>query len=123
MSHEITESDSLFVTRRPAWHKLGTVLDSEPDTDTARRKSGLTWEIVEQPLERVSTFVGVDGNGSPVEDTTRVPIATHKALVRNDNAELLSVQATSYDVLQPRELFDIMAPIDTGRPRRRRAGR
>lgn len=45
MAHEITNTDHLVLTSRPAWHGLGTVVDRAPSPQEALRLARLDWEV------------------------------------------------------------------------------
>lgn len=107
MSHEIFDNDSLFLTIKPAWHGLGTVLDRAPTTAEAAalafaRRDGRPgpWTVERRPL-----FLA-DG----------MLIESHVATIRTDTGEALGVVGARYEPVQPAALFDAASPlVETGR--------
>ena len=93
MSHKITSSDSLFVSRRPAWHGLGTTIGNAPTSSDALRISGLDWRVVQAPVQ------WMDEVGSIRVDDS------YKVNYREDNGALLGVVSKDYTVVQNNEAF------------------
>ena len=42
--------ESLFVTREPAWHGMGTIVAESPTSEDAIRLAGLDWTVESQPI-------------------------------------------------------------------------
>lgn len=59
MAHEITSTDSLILSSKPAWHGLGLVVENAPTPAEACKLSGLDWQVG-FPKSEVATFE--DGN-------------------------------------------------------------
>lgn len=104
-----------FVVRRPAWHRLASVLDDYPGSwEEARRLAGLDWEPIRVPSYE---FRGVNTGGSPVyepgdgvtgdyfEDPDRVRI------VRSDTGATLAVANDSYQLITHAEMGDVVEAI------------
>lgn len=94
VGHGITETDSGFVAREPAWHGLFPVFPDYLTMEEAIVASGLTWEPVEQDI-----YLPDEYGYRQVDD--------YKAIIRSDNEDLLSVQQTSYSVFGNRRIFEL----------------
>jgi phage/plasmid-like protein (TIGR03299 family) len=92
MAHEITSTDSLFVTRVVAWHGLGTVLQDNPTSGEALKAAGLDWQVAQSPC---SYFVG-----ETLHTDNRYVVN-----YRDDNGQLLGVVSPYYKVVQNSEAF------------------
>ena len=86
MSHYF---ESGFFVEKPAWHKLGTVLDNAPNIEAAIELAGLDWEVILEPM-----FL-IDGT----------EITSHYATRRSDNKQTLGVVGSQYMPYQNREMF------------------
>lgn len=107
MSHGITNSDSLFTVRKPAWHGLGTVLEEYPaSVEDALEKSGLGWEVEKRDLY-VAAPPTFDGTGLyvPQVESDIVSAPDWKANVRSDTNKTLGIVGKDYSVVQNREAF------------------
>lgn len=89
MSHGITEFDNLFVSFKPAWHGLGTVVDEALSSEDALRIAKLDWDVVPQPVFMQS--------GKQIEK-----VFTN---VRSDIDESLGIVSGKYKILQNRDAF------------------
>jgi phage/plasmid-like protein (TIGR03299 family) len=92
MAHEITSTDSLFVTRQVAWHGLGTVLQENPTSEGALKAAGLDWQVAQSPC---SYFVG-----ETLHTDDRYVVN-----YREDNGQLLGVVSPYYKIVQNSEAF------------------
>lgn len=96
--------DSGFVVRRPAWHGLATVLDEPPaNWEEARKAAGLDWDPVEGALYVPAIH--------DMDDSPLVELDGWKAIRRNDNGTLLSVQRDSYTIFPNRELGPLVESL------------
>jgi phage/plasmid-like protein (TIGR03299 family) len=109
MAHNITETDSLFTVREPAWHGLGTVLPEYP-TRAEAQKLAHNWEPVASPLYRKDIVVGDDGSLSE----TFVPVETHHEITRSDNHQFLGVTTTTSSIVTNTEMYDIAEALQDG---------
>lgn len=117
MAHEITETDSMYSANRIVpWHGLGKVVDEAPTAADAIELAGLGWEVDLQPI----TIPGYQ----PTEETPVFPgLNTHRAVVRSDTQEALTVVNETYEPIQNRELFSFADTLlDTGDIRFETAG-
>ncbi len=99
MAHEIdtsTGAAAVFVTGKPAWHKLGTVVAQAQTSAEAIRLARLDWEVLQQPLY---TAKGDGGLQTVVERVANVRADTHS---------VLGVVSPGYRVFQNRDAFDFM---------------
>lgn len=96
MAHEITDRDGAVFNRVAAWHKLGTVVDSDLTPNEALLAAGLDWEVYKSAFVKASIPNGDD-----------VYSADYAAIIRKDTKEILSVQSSSYEVIQNREQFEM----------------
>ena len=105
MSHELESNDGLILVGRPAWHGIGTVVETAPTMAEARRIAGIEWEPRLRPV-----FLSSGGRG--------VEIPTHRAVVRSDEPDApLAIVSDGYRVGTNTELFALAeatgAPIET----------
>jgi phage/plasmid-like protein (TIGR03299 family) len=96
MTHEF---ESGFFVRRPAWHKLGTVVQTAPCIEDAIKLAGLDWEVQEQAL-------WLD---TPEGHFRAVP--SHKALIRETDRYLLGVVGINYKALPNIQAFRFFNPF------------
>ena len=93
MDYQKTSTDSLFVTRKPAWHGLGTAIENAPTSADALHISGLDCQVIQAPVQWMDE-VG----------TLRVD-DSFKVNYREDNGNLLGVVSKDYTVVQNNEAF------------------
>ena len=86
---------------KPAWHKMGTVVDHAMTSEEAMTLAGLDWPVVSRPLF-------FDGAGLPCPDGEQ-PEARKTpgfiANVRKDNGLVLGVVSDQYKIIQNSEAF------------------
>ena len=92
-----------FFVRQPAWHKLGIVLDGYPGREEAIKLAGHDFRVIERKLAVETALPDF-----PEGFTEFAPVEGWKALTREDNGHLLSVQRDSYAVVQNDVLWDIV---------------
>ena len=93
MAHEF---DSGFFVRQPAWHGLGTVLDSAPENwEAARKLAGLDWDPIQQPV--YAKRLAMSPAGEMVETFEEIP--GWNELVRSDTYSTLAIGKESYEVI------------------------
>jgi phage/plasmid-like protein (TIGR03299 family) len=92
MAHEITNTDSLFVTRQVAWHGLGTVLQDNPTSDEALKAAGLDWRVAQSPCCYFA--------GETLHTDDRYVVN-----YRDDNGQLLGVVSPYYKIVQNSDAF------------------
>lgn len=66
MAHEITNTDSLILTKKPAWHGIGTVVQDAPTPSEALAIAGLDWQVAFPDLE-MAFFERPDGSREQIE--------------------------------------------------------
>lgn len=99
MSHEITATDGLVLTREKAWHGLGVVVQDAPSPREALKLASLDWTVdlwpmfACQPTERGPSF------DAPIQ-------SDRYGVVRHDTRECLGVVGPKYEVCQNAELAD-----------------
>lgn len=81
--------ETLFVTRVPAWHGLGTILPESPTSEDAIVAAGLDWTVEKKPI--------FDDKGKP--------IANYFANVRDTDESVLGVVSGRYEIVQNKEAF------------------
>jgi phage/plasmid-like protein (TIGR03299 family) len=96
MAHEIMENDGAVFNRVAAWHRLGTVVDSDLSPTEALKAAGLDWNVIK------TGFVKADH-----PDIGTVFSEDYSAIVRQDTQEILSVQSDDYQVIQNSEHFEM----------------
>lgn len=92
MAHQIEINDSLYVTRTPAWHGLGIVVQEAPTSEDALRIAGLDWEVLQHPV------FTPDG-----DIFTRVP--NYMANYRSDDNSVLGIVGDGYSIVQNKDAF------------------
>lgn len=106
MAHEIDtttmERGSAMFSYTPAWHGLGTVVDSAQTTADALRLSGLDWDVA-------LTDIAADF-GETVTPRYRT-IQTHRATYRTDTLAPLGSVGMRYQPLQNRDAFGWMDEV------------
>lgn len=103
MAHEI-ENNNAFYVNKPAWHGLGTVLNTAPTIEKA-------WELayphhlIELPLEAtIQTDAGKES----------VSIDNFKAIIRDDGKQI-GVVGKDFETVQPIEMLEHFRPLlETG---------
>jgi len=98
MAHAIdttTGKAAVFVTGKPAWHKLGKVIDTAATSAEAIELAGLNWKVEQWPI----TAFGPEGDRIECEKV---------ANVRTDTKRVLGVVGKDYRVFQNAESFDFM---------------
>lgn len=81
--------ESLFVTRTPAWHNMGTVVKESPTSEEAIRLAGLDWKVEQKPIYLA------DGT----------PIKGNYANVRSSDGKPLGIVGDRYKVVQNIDAF------------------
>ena len=102
----ILENDGAFYGgRKPAWHRLGTVIDEDVVTSAeAIRLAGLDWTV-----EQHEICVHIP-NGDDMPDTT-IPVTDKVANVRMDTGTPLGIVGGRYHVVQNVEAFNFFDEI------------
>ena len=97
--HEITTNERGLVeamyAERPAWHRLGTVLDDAPTSRDAILAANLDWEVEKVPL-------ALRKEGSPLDG---LAVEDRFALARSDERTVLGTCSDRYVPIQNREAF------------------
>lgn len=108
MAHEF---DSGFFYQKPAWHRLGTVVNEQLTTREAIVAAGMNWEVLEVPIFANSNIL-LDGTIAPwLVDPDIHTIPDKKALIRSDTGRTLHVCNTSWTVLQNEKAFTWFDPL------------
>jgi len=95
------EIESMMYVGEQPWHGLGKELPAEVPAGDAIREAGLDWKVSKQPVS--AAMVVDDGNGSNV--TIHKDIPGFRAIVRDSDKRILSVQSKDYQVFQNDEMF------------------
>lgn len=101
MAHSITNTDTLILANKPAWHGLGTVLPSTFTADDALSAGYLNWDVHLVPLTTVPLVGGAN-------DGARIAIPDKRAVVRSDNGTVIGVVGDRYTPVQNREVFEMI---------------
>jgi phage/plasmid-like protein (TIGR03299 family) len=102
MAHEIdltTGRAAVFVTREPAWHKLGTVVTEAQTAEKALQLAGQNWAVVQKAI------FWKDWQGR------ECVIDTHKANVRGDTNAVLGIVGEGYVPFQNKEAFSFFDSV------------
>lgn len=104
--------DTGFSVRKPAWHGLGLVPDTYPESvEQAREWAGLTWEpkLVEAFI-KVATPTGVGPNGELYEEATYLPMPS-RIVVRDDTNGFLGAVSPEYQPIGNGTMFDFLSAL------------
>ena len=101
MAHMIERNEDMFVTRVPAWHGLGIMLDEPPTSREAIIAGGLDWEVIQRPL-----YVDFEDT-QRLEDSLK-PVDNYLANIREDTETILGIVTNRYSVSQNIEAFDFV---------------
>lgn len=112
MSHGITEKDTAWFYREPAWHGLGVVSKKRPKTAQEWLKvAGLDWTVQMEELIPLPTLAlllkqqpGATGK-QLLAMASEHAIPDHRAAVRSDTRDTLGVPSTTYEPFQNHEAF------------------
>lgn len=113
MAHELSFTDGAadFVSlRQPAWHQLGTVLDTPFDYEAAVEKANLHYTLSLRPVLFEAPLFDVKGNEV---DTLHTRVDTHHVVVREDRQLALGVVGNRYQLVQNDEAFAIVDAMVT----------
>lgn len=99
MAHEF---ETGFFVKEPAWHKLGTVVQTAPNTQEAIKLAGLDWEVTERDLY----FSSHEDKNKDLIIRNFTEAKTHKALVRATDSKLLGIVGKDYQALQNSKAFE-----------------
>lgn len=97
MAHEVTEKDTGFMYREPAWHGLFKVLKNRPKSiQHMRRESGVTWDVETVPfvtMPQLRALAKQLGSSKTVAQflasAGEFASPNHRAIVRNDTQDVL----------------------------------
>ncbi len=98
MAHEI-EGNRAFYTLKPAWHKLGTVLETAPNIEEACA------------LAYPHTIVKLPCAGIVDAEKNLTINAPEHCVITRDDGKVLAVMGNDYTFPQPREAFSFFQPF------------
>ena len=120
MAHELTNTDGLVLTGKPAWHGIGTVVQDAPTPQEALKLAGLDWLADKRELHAVIPGTPITAEhaarlaaAAPGIDTARLgdpsmlAVPSHKAIIRSDNRNVLGIVGDGYVAFQNHELADM----------------
>lgn len=100
MSSGITDTDNVVLHRKPAWHKMGIVIQGEaPTPHEGLTQAGIDWGVEQRDL---FTY---DSKGSVI------PIASLVGNYRADTGSLLGIVTKGYIPIQNVELADFCSAL------------
>ena len=108
MSHEMTNTDSLVLTGRRAWHGLGTIVADAPTPGEALKVAKLDWTVDEVEIYRSPRVLPEGGL------TTYTQIPGYQAIIRSDTGEAFQVSSDGYSVFQNSELAQLAQSVADG---------
>lgn len=114
MSHGISEKDTAWFYRQPAWHGLGEVATKRPKT--ARqwlKQAGLDWRVRLDPVLTLPN-VAIAANGPAKGTAARAgeyAIDGFRAVVREDTGDVLGMVTPQYEPFQNHEVFDFLEAL------------
>ena len=95
MAHQLMNNNAMFSVGETPWHKLGTILDSPPNTAQALIEAKLNWEVKSGPMY--------------LNDGTEVKGELCNYRTENGKRITLGIVSPKYEILQNAEAF---APFD-----------
>jgi len=121
MSHQLnynsrTDKHSFFSVKEKAWHGLGTIVESYPNSAEALKFAGLDYNVEKRPLFTVDsrnlvTFQSKDAGGLNDVFMPDIPVPNYYSTVRTDTEEVLGVVGKDYKVVQNTEAFSFFDSI------------
>ncbi|AGA78185.1 DUF932 domain-containing protein [Echinicola vietnamensis] len=102
--NESTGRHSFFSVKKPAWHKLGQVVEEHPTSKEAIEFAGLDYKVVKTPLFTTTSQMAVGKEGLNHQAPT-LPVHSHFATLREDNHTVLGVVGKDYKVVQNADAF------------------
>lgn len=107
MAHEITETDKVISYRSVGWHGLAESFEEYLPVEEIKKKV-FGWEPVNEVIYRAVPSINAEGELT----TEYVEIPTHKAVVRDDNDEVLGVVSDSHELVLNQEILDIADALE-----------
>lgn len=125
MGHEITTSDKMFSVREMPWHyedtkDRTTIFADYPGRVEAMRAAGHNFRLVERPVLYSQSDLPDWADGGIGQR-----VAGWKAIIRDDINTVVGMARTSYQIIQPEVLYDLMEAVlkaDEGAVRYETAG-
>lgn len=108
MSHEITKTDHIVLTKEPGWHGLGKVVMDAPSPKEALQMAEQDWQVEQVPLFGRRKQILCDADGNMVETTTEMDIPHKVANVRSDTGTVLGVVGDGFSVIQNADLIPVI---------------
>jgi len=111
MSHEIDTSTGkagMAYAGEMPWHGLGENISPNSSLEVWAAAAGLEWEAVPCPLQTVCT------DDEQTHDLDGIEVPSHRALVRSDTNDVLSVVSKGYKPVQPSEVLDFFSNLVEG---------
>lgn len=90
-----------FFVRKPAWHKMETVVQEYPGRERAMELAGHAFNVIEAPIAGVMKDVPSYPHEFLVDDSW-------KMLIRDDKFKMIGVVRKSYEVIPNSVLWDIV---------------
>lgn len=124
MSHHLnynsrTDKYSFFSVKEKAWHGLGTIVESYPNSAEALKFAGLDYTVEKRPLftvdsHNLATFKSPDGNEMYDGFLPDILVPNYYSTVRTDTEEVLGIVGKDYKVIQNTEAFSFFDSIVGG---------
>ena len=111
MGHQIEEHDTMLSVRETPWHKLGTVIPDYVSAQEAARLGGLTFEVLEAPVEYAAEWAQETQVASDHKVLYRTLARPEPALPSERRALTLGVVGSKYQVVQPAAMIEILETI------------
>ncbi len=117
MAHGISEKDSIWLYREPAWHGLGTVSDQVIKTvdDLFKAHPQLDWDVDLVPfidLRRLTELAkSTKLSKNLVAEASEFAPDGLKAIVRSDTGDVLAVVTDRYETFNNREAFSFLESV------------
>lgn len=96
-------SAAFFTVKEKAWHGLGKVVESAPNSAEAIQLAGMDWEVLQAPLK---AHIALDGGKKKA-----IEVPGKFANYRNDTDEVLGVVGNRYEVVQNVDAFSFFDAI------------
>lgn len=99
MAHEIMETDHLMLAGKPAWHGMGTVLESRCNALEALDVARLNWTVEVAPFKLF------------MEDGIEAGCGDHRMVVRSDTKEAFAPCMKGYSPIQNKDIAELAYEI------------
>lgn len=118
MSHDIDQTTGkagMAYTGQTPWHGLGQELPDGASLEVWQAAAGLEWEAKTCPIITQEPVVVEDEEDFEDDESfAGIEIPSHRALVRSDTNDVLSIVSKGYKPVQPKEIIEFFSDLVQG---------